>query len=256
MMLVAERVQHILRLVNERGSMRVTELSQLCRVTEETIRRDLDRLESEGRLLRSYGGAIRLQQQTSETSYQLRETIHVKEKQRISVEAVKYVEPNDRIVLDASSTTWHMAAQLPDIPLTVITNSLKVALVLSEKKNVSVISTGGILVPNSLSFVGPLTEQALDEYHVNKAFVSCKGVHMERGVSESNEMQARVKRKMVGMAEQVFVLADYSKFDMQAFTMIGAWNQIHHLITDEQTSSDHVQLLQRKFINVIQLNKE
>lgn len=253
MMLVAERVQHILRLVNERGSMRVTELSQICRVTEETIRRDLDRLESEGRLLRSYGGAIRLQPQTSETSYELRETVHVTEKQRISVEAVKYVEPHDRIVLDASSTTWHLAALLPDIPLTVITNSLKVALVLSEKKNVSVISTGGILVPNSLSFVGPLTEQALDEYHVNKAFVSCKGVHMERGISESNEMQARVKRKMVGMAEQVFVLADYSKFDMQAFTMIGAWNQIHHLITDEQTPVDHVQLLQRKFINVIQV---
>jgi DeoR/GlpR family transcriptional regulator of sugar metabolism len=252
-MLVSERVQHILRLVNERGSMRVNELSQLCSVTEETIRRDLDRLESEGRLLRSYGGAIRIQPQTLETSYQLRETIHVSEKQRISVEAVKYVEPNDRIVIDASSTTWHMAAQLPDIPLTVITNSLKVALVLSEKKNVSVISTGGILVPNSLSFVGPLTEQALNEYHVNKAFVSCKGVHMERGISESNEMQARVKRKMVGMADEVFVLADYSKFDMQAFTMISAWNQIHHLITDDQTPAEHVMLLQRKFINVIQL---
>lgn len=253
MMLVAERVQHILRLVNERGSMRVTELSQICRVTEETIRRDLDRLENEGRLLRSYGGAIRLQPQTSETSFELRETVHVTEKQRISAHAVKYVEPHDRIVLDASSTTWHLAALLPDIPLTVITNSLKVALVLSEKKNVSVISTGGILVPNSLSFVGPLTEQALEEYHVNKAFVSCKGVHMERGISESNEMQARVKRKMVGMAEQVFVLADYSKFDMQAFTMIGAWNQIHNLITDEQTPLDHVQQLQRKFINVIQV---
>ncbi|MDD9268862.1 DeoR/GlpR family DNA-binding transcription regulator [Paenibacillus sp. GCM10023248] len=252
-MLVAERVQHILRLVNERGSMRVTELSQICRVTEETIRRDLDRLESEGRLLRSYGGAIRLTPQTSETSYQLRETVHVTEKQRISGEAAKYVEPNDRIVLDASSTTWHLAAQLPDIPLTVITNSLKVALVLSEKKNVSVISTGGILVPNSLSFVGPLTEQALEEYHVNKAFVSCKGVHMERGISESNEMQARVKRKMVGMAEQVYVLADYSKFDMQAFTMIGAWSQIHHLITDELTPADHVAQLQRKLINVIQV---
>ena len=97
MMLVAERVQHILRLVNERGSMRVTELSQICRVTEETIRRDLDRLESEGRLLRSYGGAIRLQPQTSETSYELRETVHVPEKQRISAQAAKYVEPHDRI---------------------------------------------------------------------------------------------------------------------------------------------------------------
>lgn len=252
-MLVAERYQHILRLVNERGSIRVAELSQLCRVTEETIRRDLDRLESEGRLLRSYGGAMRIYPETTETSYQLREASQVTEKQRISTEAVKHVAPNDRIVLDASTTTWHLASQLPDIPLTVLTNSLKVTMVLSEKKNVTVISTGGILAANSLSFVGPLAEQSLEDYHVNKAFISCKGVHLERGISESNELQARMKRKMVGMAEQVYVLADYSKFDVQAFMMIGGWNQIHHLITDSQTPSDYVQMLQRKSINVIQL---
>ncbi len=146
-MLVAERYQYILRLVNSRGSIRVSELSEICRVTEETIRRDLDRLESEGRLQRSYGGAMRISPQTTETSYQVREASHVSEKQRISTEAVKYVEPNDRIVLDASTTAWHMASQLPDIPLTVLTNSLKVSLVLSEKKNVTVISTGAFCLP-------------------------------------------------------------------------------------------------------------
>ncbi len=76
---------------------------------------------------------------------------------------------------------------------------------------------------------------------------------MERGISESNELQARVKRKMVGMAEQVYLLADHSKFDVQAFTAIGGWDQIHNLVTDAQTPADYVQLLQRKFINVIQL---
>lgn len=252
-MIVAERYQHIIRLVNERGSIRVTELSRLCQVTEETIRRDLGRLESEGRLTRSYGGAMRIQSQMTETSYQLREAAHASEKQWISTAAVGYVAPNDRIVIDASTTTWHMAKQLPDIPLTVLTNSLKVAIALSEKKNITVINTGGILVANSLSFVGPLAEQALEEYHVDKAFISCKGVHMERGISESNELQARIKRKMVGMADEVYVLADYSKFDVQAFTMIGGWNQIHHLITDSQTPAEYVQLLQRKFIDVIQL---
>ncbi|AZN41450.1 DeoR/GlpR family DNA-binding transcription regulator [Paenibacillus albus] len=252
-MLVAERYQYIVRIVNEKGSIRVAELSQLCRVTEETIRRDLDRLENEGRLLRSYGGAIRIQPQTPETSYVLRESAYVSEKQNISTEAVKLVEPNDRIVLDASTTTWHLAAQLPDIPLTVLTNSLNVAYVLREKKNIIVISTGGTLVPNSLSFVGPLAEQSLEEYHVDKAFISCKGVHMERGISESNELQARVKRKMVGMADQVYVLADYSKFNMQAFTTITGWDRIDHLITDIQAPAEYVQQLRRRSINVIQL---
>ncbi|SEN95217.1 DeoR/GlpR family DNA-binding transcription regulator [Paenibacillus sp. OV219] len=252
-MLVAERYQYIVRIVNEKGSIRVAELSQLCRVTEETIRRDLDRLENEGRLLRSYGGAIRIQPQTLETPYLLRESAHVAEKQNISMEAVKLVEPNDRIVIDASTTTWHLAELLPDIPLTVLTNSLNVVYVLREKKNVVVISTGGTLVPNSLSFVGPLAEQSLEEYHVDKAFISCKGVHMERGISESNELQARVKRKMVGMADQVFLLADYSKFNMQAFTTITGWDRIDHLITDTQTPAEYVQQLRRRSIDVIQL---
>ncbi|MBM7566051.1 DeoR/GlpR family DNA-binding transcription regulator [Paenibacillus sacheonensis] len=253
-MLVAERYQYILRLVNEKGSIRVAELSQLCKVTEETIRRDLDRLEGEGRLLRSYGGAIRIGPQT-ETPYLLRETVHVAEKKYISTEAAAYVEPNERIVLDASTTAWHLASQLPDIPLTVVTNSLKVAFVLSEKKNVVVISTGGTLVPNSLSFVGPLAEQSLEEYYVDKAFISCKGVHMERGISESNELQARVKRKMVGMAEHVYLLADYSKFNTQAFTTITGWERIDHLITDAHTPAEYVQQLRRRSINVIQLSE-
>ncbi|SDX71430.1 DeoR/GlpR family DNA-binding transcription regulator [Paenibacillus sp. CF384] len=254
-MIVAERHQHILRMVNEKGSVRVTELSQSCNVTEETIRRDLDRLEGAGRLQRSYGGAIRIGPQTHETSYLLRETVHVAEKQLIAVEAAKFVAPNDRIVLDASTTAWHLAVQLPDIPLTVLTNSLKVAFVLSEKKNVVVISTGGMLVPNSLSFVGPLAEQSLEEYHVDKAFISCKGAHMERGISESNELQARVKRKMIGMAEQVYLLADYSKFNTQAFMTITSWDRIDRLITDAETSAEDVQQLRRRSIEVIQLKE-
>ncbi|QHT59630.1 DeoR/GlpR transcriptional regulator [Paenibacillus lycopersici] len=251
-MLVAERYQYILRMVNEKGSIRVAELSQLCKVTEETIRRDLDRLEGEGRLLRSYGGAIRIGPQ-AETPYLLRETAHVAEKQRIAAAAAKFVEPNERIVLDASTTAWHLASELPDIPLTVVTNSLKVAFVLSEKKNVVVISTGGTLVPNSLSFVGPLAEQSLEEYYVDKAFISCKGVHMERGISESNELQARVKRKMVGMAEHVYLLADFSKFNTQAFTTITGLDRIGHLVTDAQTPDEYVQQLRRRSIDVIQL---
>ncbi|WJH37561.1 hypothetical protein N6H14_31690 [Paenibacillus sp. CC-CFT747] len=96
-----------------------------------------------------------------------------------------------------------------------------------------------------------MAEQFLEEYHVNKAFLSCKGVHLERGISESNELQARVKRKMVAMADQVFVLADGSKFDVQAFTMISGWDGIHSVITDSQAPAGHVQSLQRRAIEVI-----
>ncbi|MBW7453359.1 DeoR/GlpR family DNA-binding transcription regulator [Paenibacillus sepulcri] len=252
-MLAAVRYQRIVDLVNERGSVRVTELSQLCQVTEETIRRDLGRLESEGRLYRSFGGALGIRTYTPEISYKEREITNIKEKSKIAEAAIQHIAPHERIVLDASTTAWYMSSKLPDIPLTVITNSLKVSLELSMKKNIQVFNTGGTMLSHSLSFVGPIAEKTVDDFHVNKAFISCKGVHLERGISESNEMQARIKKKMMQMAEEVYVLADYSKFDIQSFVSVNGWQGIHHLITDAKTSPDIINQLRGKQIQVIQL---
>lgn len=239
-MLVAERYEKIVELVNERGSIRVSELSELCQVTEETIRRDLDRLEQAGRLRRSHGGAVSVkdQQQQPEIPYFEREIVHAEEKKRIAQEAIQLIRPRDRILLDASSTAWYMAREMPDIPLTVLTNSIKVAMELAGKEKIEVISTGGSLAQRSLSFVGPLAERSLDAYHVDKAFLSCKGVHLERGISESNELQARVKHKMVGMADHVVVLADASKFGVQAFTHVADLDGVGTIITDRRLPAE------------------
>ncbi len=247
-MLVQERYDKIVQLVNERGSIRVTELSELCQVTEETIRRDLDRLEQAGRLRRSHGGAVSVKDQQPEIPYFEREITHADEKKRIAEEAVKMIQPKDRILLDASSTAWYMAASMPDIPLTVLTNSIKVAMELSSKEKIEVISTGGILASRSLSYVGPLAERSLDAYHVDKAFFSCKGVHLERGISESNELQARIKHKMVGMADQVILLADSSKFGVQAFTHVADLSDVDTIITDGRLSPELLLQLKEKQI--------
>ncbi|GIP33561.1 DeoR/GlpR family DNA-binding transcription regulator [Paenibacillus sp. J2TS4] len=240
-MLVAERYHKIVQLVNERGSIRVTELSEICGVTEETIRRDLDKLEAEGRLLRSHGGAVSVRDTQLETPYLERETSNVDQKMEIAQEAVKHILPGDRIVLDASSTAWFMTRILPDIPITVLTNSIKVALELSTKTKVEVISTGGILSPRSLSYVGPQAVKTLDTYHVDKAFISSKGVHIQRGISDSNELQAVVKQKMISITDKVFLLADYSKFNVQAFAKVSAWDDIDVVITDHQTEEAYIQ---------------
>ncbi|WP_138753209.1 DeoR/GlpR family DNA-binding transcription regulator [Paenibacillus sinopodophylli] len=249
-MLVHERYDKIVQLVNERGSIRVTELSELCQVTEETIRRDLDRLEQAGRLRRSHGGAVSVKDQQPEIPYFEREIAQAEEKKRIAEAAVKLIQPKDRILLDASSTAWYMAASMPDIPLTVLTNSIKVAMELSSKEKIEVISTGGILASRSLSYVGPLAERSLDAYHVDKAFFSCKGVHLERGISESNELQARIKHKMVGMADQVILLADSSKFGLQAFTHVADLSNVDAIITDVRLSQELLMQLEDKQISV------
>lgn len=252
-MLVAERLQKIVQLVNERGSIRVTELSELCRVTEETIRKDLDKLESEGKLMRSHGGAVSVQDQQQEVPYFEREILNVEEKKRIAIAALEHVRPGDRIILDASTSAWWMARLMPDQPLTVLTNSMKVILELAGKEKIQVISTGGILVPNSLSYVGPLTERSLETYHVDKMFLSCKGLHLDRGITEPNELQALVKRKMIRQSDRVFLLADYSKFGVRSFMHVADWKDIHHLVTDTRSDQTILAALEEQGIQITRL---
>ncbi|CAH1211825.1 MULTISPECIES: DeoR/GlpR family DNA-binding transcription regulator [Paenibacillus] len=255
-MLVAERYEKIVEWVDAQGSMRVTELSERCGVTEETIRRDLDKLEQAGRLRRSHGGAVSIkykEDSQQEIPYPERAVTHADEKRRIANEAVKMVQPGDRIALDASTTAWYMAAGLPNIQLTVLTNSIKVAAELSSKEQIRVISTGGQLASKSLSFVGPLAERSLDAYHVDKLFLSCKGVHLTKGISESNELQALVKQKMISIADEVILLADSSKFNIQAFTRVTKLSSVATIVTDQGIDSQIVESLAEQSIECIRV---
>ncbi|KAF0822205.1 DeoR/GlpR family DNA-binding transcription regulator [Cytobacillus firmus] len=231
-MLVAERQQKIVELVNIKSSVRVSELSEYFSVTEETIRRDLEKLERENKLKRSHGGAVSIQEEDPDVAE--REITNVTEKKAIANEAAKLVENGDRIILDASSTAWYMAKALPNIPLTVITNSIKVSMELSKKDKIEVISTGGKLDPKSMSHIGPLAARSLDMYHVNKVFISCKGIHLDNGLSDSNEEQAILKKRMGERSDKVFVMADSSKFGVKGFSQIMPINKAHYIITDSK----------------------
>lgn len=250
-MLAAERMQRIVELVNERGSVRVAELSAMFDVTEETIRRDLDKLEAEGRLARTHGGAVSLAETRTEVPFAVREVSHSEEKRAIAEAAVKLIRPKERLLLDASSSAWYVARQLPDMPLTVLTNSIKVALELAGKEKIQVISTGGILSPGSLSYVGPLAERSLAAYHVDRLFMSCNGAHLERGLSESNELQALVKRHMIEAADEVVLLADHSKFEVQAFTQVCGWERVARVVTDAGAGDEVAEKLASRGIDVI-----
>ncbi|MFP7414119.1 DeoR/GlpR family DNA-binding transcription regulator [Priestia filamentosa] len=249
-MLVAERQQKIVDLVNLRSSIRVSELSELFAVTEETIRRDLEKLEKEKKLRRSHGGAVSVQEKESEIDFSEREITNVLEKKIIAHEAVKRVENGNRIILDASTTAWYMAKILPNIPLTVITNSIKVAIELSKKDRIEVISTGGILLPKSLSYVGPLAERSLENYHVDKAFLSCKGIDLNSGLSDSNEWQALLKRKMIERSNRTFLMVDSSKFGYREFSHISTLDQVDEMIVDIKLPPHSQEKLKEKNIIV------
>jgi DeoR/GlpR family transcriptional regulator of sugar metabolism len=231
-MLAAERHRAIEQLVNSKGIVRVRDLSQLLGVAAETIRRDLDSLESGGKLRRSHGGAISIVNNHNEAPYAERETVNVAEKLEIARLAVQQIVPGDHIALDASTTVCSLVSELTNMPLTVLTNSLQVAYLLSRHDKIEVITTGGILRSNSLSYVGPLAEEMMLRFHVNKAFISCRGLHVEHGITEANDLQTLVKKKMVAIADEVFLLADHTKIQMQDFVHFMPLGDIDVLITD------------------------
>ena len=252
-MLVAERQRKLVELVNERVSIRVTELAKIFSVTEETIRRDLEKLEKDNLLKRSHGGAVSIQTEHNEVSYAEREIMHAEEKKRIAIEAIKQIEPGDQIGLDASTTAWYMAKELPDMPLTVLTNSIKVAIELSKKEQIKVISSGGQLLSKSLSYVGPLAERSLGAYHVNKAFLSCKGVDMDRGLSDSNEWQALLKKQLLDIADKRILLADSSKFGIRTFAQIAPIMKVDQVISDKKLDASICSRLEELGVKVVQV---
>lgn len=232
-MLVVERQRGIVEIVDREGSIRVTELARNFQVTEETIRRDLEKLESEGKLERSHGGAVSVQNTDTEIPFTQREINHVREKILIAQEAVTRVKGGDTILLDASTTAWQMARLLPDMSLTVLTNAIQVALELANRPNVRVIMSGGMLLSSSLSLAGPLAERFLAEYHVDKLFLSCKGVDFHRGVSDANEWQATLKKRMLAIADESYLLVDHSKFKVNALSVFAHLHDFHEVITDD-----------------------
>lgn len=247
-MLAIERQREILSWLAEKGSARVAELAARFGVTEETIRRDLDKLEQDGRLVRSHGGAVAQEQR--EAPHWQREYVNVAEKEAIAREAVREVNEGDTIILDASSTAWFVAKRLPDVPLTVITNSLHIAMTLGGRPLCKVIVPGGTLAPTSMSFVGSETQLALRRYHVSTLFLSCRGIDVQRGVSDLSEEQAMVRRVMMEISDRRILLMDSSKFGVRALSILAPTPSFHRLITDEKAPPDACRQLEESGLPV------
>lgn len=213
-MLALERHRKILELLQSRGSLRTVDLAKMLRVTDETMRRDFEKLEADGLLQRSHGGVVRIEATRRDIPSGERETQNAAAKAKIARAALARVKPGQTIVMDASTTVLHLARLLPDEPLTVLTNSLQTATVLAAKPSIHVLVLGGRLQPRSLSCAGRQAEEMLSSFRIDSAYLSCRGIHPVRGLSESSEDEAALKRTVVRCAEEVCLLADASKWDL------------------------------------------
>ena len=231
--LAIERRNKILAILQKESRVVVSDLSKIYNVSEETIRRDLEKLEKEGFAKKAYGGAIINESVNADLPLTVRKKANVLNKQKIAEIVHSIIQDGDHIMIDASSTAVYIAKQLKDKKnLTIITNSIEILVELSDVVGWKVLSTGGVMKEGSLSLVGYQTEKMLHSFHVDKAIVSCKGVDIEKGITDSNEMEAHIKKLMLDSANMKILAIDNSKFDKISFTKIGDLSDVDMIITD------------------------
>lgn len=235
-MISFERRQQLLIILRENPGIRVPELSGLLNVSEGTIRNDLSALSKSGQLMRVRGGAvIQGEERSQNAAFTARAGINTINKQMIARRAAELVEDGDSIILDASSSVFHLAHHLQERRnLRVVTNGIEVARQLSQNPYNTVILVGGLLGSDGNSITGLLSDLFLKDLHVKKAFVSCSGFTVQEGLTEVNIHEAQLKRKMIGCANKIIALVDSSKFGKIDLTLFAKSNQISHLFTDDK----------------------
>ncbi len=233
-MLAQERHRKILQLLTANGSLRTTHLAGELNVTEETIRRDFERLECDGELVRIHGGAMSLD--LRHRDYPVRERIkqNAGAKARIARAALLRIKECSTVFFDASTTVLQLAALLPEKPLTVVTNALQIANTLAEKSNITVFLLGGRLDASSLSCTGWAAAQGLEQHRIDSAFFSCRGLDAVLGLSEATEEHAQIKRHVVQRAGETFLLADHAKASLASNFFFAKNSEIDFWITDEE----------------------
>ncbi len=230
---IAVRHQQILEKLKADGSVSVSELSKLFEVSAVTIRKDLKLLEDKKLLFRSHGEAIPGNPYVVEQSVTEKEKIHTAEKSRIANAAAMTIEPNDSIILASGTSVTEFANQIKHTSgITVLTASLKNALVLSENPNIEVIQLGGTVRKSSSSVIGPIGEKILADFTCTKLFLGVDGIDLDYGLTTTSLMEASLNKAMLNAAQKTIVLADSSKFGRKGFGRICGLDEIDQIITD------------------------
>ncbi|MBE6546174.1 MAG: DeoR/GlpR transcriptional regulator [Ruminococcaceae bacterium] len=236
-MLAIERRREILARLTSDGKVLVSALAHDFGVTEETIRRDLEKLDNEGLVSKTYGGAVSKHPSAPDLPYNVREGVNVEQKRAIADKICDLIRDGERIMLDSSSTALYVIKKIKDKKnLTIITNSLKILLELADKQDWTVLSTGGALKKGALSLTGSSAEKMINSYHVDTAICSCKGLDMTLGITDSNENDSLIKQAMIGSAERRILALDSEKFDKKSFVKVCKASDIDIIVTDSEPS--------------------
>jgi len=251
-MIAHQRREKILELLKEDGSAKVVDLAKIFKVTEVTIRQDLEKLEKEGLAFKEHGGAYLKNISDQVKSFSLAHRDNVDKKELIAAKCLEYIESGDTIILDSGSTTTEIAKKIKGLKnLTVITNALNIALMLGAEPGIEVIMTGGEFKPPTLSLTGQKAADFFKGINVQKLFLATAGISLKSGLTYPSLSDLVVKKAMIDAAETTYLVADFTKIGKSAFASLGALSLIDYIITDAGIEDKHKEVFRQNEIELI-----
>ena len=234
-MFAYERQEQIVNYINKVNKENVKNLSKRFQVSEVTIRRDLEGLSLKGLIIKTHGGALSINHNFSnEIPYTKKFVTNIEAKKKIGKAAADLIEDNDVVIFDSGSTILEVASNISKLKnVTAITNDIKIAMMLTDKPNISLIVTGGILQESVYTLIGPEAEDFLHSLHVNKTFLGADALSTDYGITNRTIMEIPIKKAMIEAAEEVIVVVDNSKLNKRVFAKICDLNNINKIVIDK-----------------------
>jgi len=252
-MALNQRRQEILNLIMEDGHAKVQKLSKIFKVSEVTIRQDLEDLEKMGYVQREYGGAfLKDVGSFASTGTLLNSSKKTEEKQEIAKKAVALINEGDTVILDSGSTTTELAKLMVNFKsLNVITNALNIAMILGSNPGINLIVSGGEFKAPTLSLTGDMAASTFKAIHVRKCFLATAGISADLQLTYPSLSDLVVKTAMIRAADKVYLLADSSKLGVSSFVSLGLISLIDTLITDSKISQASLEALKELNVDVL-----
>lgn len=247
------RRDQVLDYIDHNQHVSVAQICDVFDVSEATARRILNELAQETKIERIRGGAIAVQPKPDERGYRSRSAHQADEKARIGKAASELILEGDTVFLGSGTTVSEVAYHLRDRRnLTVMTNSIAVMEILKDVSEIRLIGLGGILWHTEQSFIGHITEQTIAELHADKVITGIRAIDVDKGLTNSDPMCTQTERAILGVAQQVIIVADHTKCKRVDMAFVAPISVIDTLITDSSAPEDFVLALQAQDIRVVQ----
>ncbi|OCT14628.1 DeoR family transcriptional regulator [Paenibacillus pectinilyticus] len=245
-----ERLHAILDYLKSNKRISVDLICELYDVSRDTARRDMVKLEEQGSIVRTRGGAILPTLSKEVGNYDQRLQAESSSKLTIGKTAAALAKDGDYLMMDASTTVLHAATALTSKNNIVVTSSIETAAILTRKDEITIHMLGGVLDNKHHSVYGAKAIEMLKEYHVDKLFIGTCGISQD-GLSCPNEEDCYLVRAMMQHADQVIVLADHSKFGKRLFHHVVGFESIDILVTDQALSEEMKERLLANEVEIV-----